>query len=156
MTTTMLYLTALRAWRESINHWLDIPCENWAAREEARNKIDAAYAWYRAIAETFEAEFCNVTDSEVQPVKAKTKLEQLQAAYDDAKQHCNHFPQDGRIEFLRGGGYFVSSPCYQGKTKTYRQLNYCWLGNFQRGMRFFADAKATGIPNFSNLRVGVK
>jgi hypothetical protein len=85
-----------------------------------------------------------------------TKTQQLQAAYDDAKKHCNHFPEDGIVKFERGDGYSVWTTEWHGLAKEYRQSQYCWLGQFERGMRFFAQAKATGRANLSNLRVGVR
>lgn len=73
----------------------------------------------------------------------------LQMAFDDAKRYVNHFPDNGRIEYRRGSGYTV----------WYRDIHnrlqvYCWLGTFERGMRFIRQAKESGIPNFSSLRVG--
>lgn len=85
------------------------------------------------------------------PVKRfKTKLEQLQAVFNDTKQHCNHFPQDGCVKFKRGNGYSVWVKNEHGRSV------YCWLGTFERAMCFFAFAKERGIPNFSMLRAGVK
>lgn len=88
--------------------------------------------------------------------KPKSKLEQLQAAFDDAKPHCLALPSDGKVEYAPGTGYCVWFKCWHGHARTYHWEVFCWLGSFDRGMRFLADAKEQGKPNFASLRVGVR